>query len=160
MIKQSFQPIISKEPEILILGSLPGDLSLEMNQYYGHPRNRFWKILFTIYHETYSEDYTERIKLIENHHLVLWDIAHSAIRKGSMDVDIKDVIPNKIDELLEKYPSVTQIIFNGKKSEQLFKKYFQPKSQIIYTSLPSSSPANAQFSLERLVEIWQKSIKF
>ena len=104
MVKQSFLPIIASEPRILILGSLPGDLSIEMNQYYGHPRNRFWRIMFTINKEDFSEDYQIRERLIQNNLFVLWDVAHSATRKGSMDVDILDVVPNKIDELLKKYP--------------------------------------------------------
>ncbi len=158
MIKKSFDPIIAAEPRILILGSLPGDLSLEFQQYYAHPRNRFWTILFKIFNIEFSTDYKTRINLIETHHLVLWDVAHSANRKGSMDVDILDVIPNKMDDLLEKYPSISQVIFNGKKSEQLFKKYFEPNSTIIYTSLPSTSPANAQFSTARLTEIWKNAI--
>ena len=106
MIKQSFLPIIAQEPRILILGSLPGDLSLEMNQYYGHPRNRFWKIMFTMFDEEFSNDYQIREKLIQNNHLALWDVAYSATRKGSMDVDIKDVVPNKIEEMLQKNPSI------------------------------------------------------
>ena len=158
MIKQSFLPIIAQEPRILILGSLPGDLSLEMNQYYGHPRNRFWKIMFTMFDEEFSNDYQIREKLIQNNHLALWDVAYSATRKGSMDVDMKDVIPNKIEEMLQKNRSIRQIIFNGKKAEQLFKRCFEQKSTIIYTSLPSTSPANAQFSTDRLIEIWRNSL--
>ena len=158
MVKQSFLPIIAREPRILILGSLPGDLSIEMNQYYGHPRNRFWRIMFTINKEDFSEDYQIRERLIQNNHFVLWDVAHSATRKGSMDDDILDVVPNKIDELLKKYPTIRQLIFNGKKAEQLFKKHFEQKSIIIYTSLPSTSPANAQFSTDRLIEIWKKAL--
>ena len=158
MVKQSFLPIIASEPRILILGSLPGDLSIEMNQYYGHPRNRFWRIMFTINKEDFSEDYQIRERLIQNNHFALWDVAYSATRKGSMDVDILDVVPNKIDELLKKYPTIRQLIFNGKKAEQLFKKHFEQKSTIIYTSLPSTSPANAQFSTDRLIEIWKKAL--
>ncbi|MFV0148178.1 DNA-deoxyinosine glycosylase [Empedobacter falsenii] len=158
MHKQSFAAITSEQPKTLILGSLPGDLSLEVNQYYGHPRNRFWKILFEIFNHEFSDDYEIRKQLILAHHLALWDVAHSADRKGSMDVDMKNEIPNKIEDLLIKYPTIDKIIFNGKKAYQLFWKYFEKKTFIEYISVPSTSPANAQFSYERLIEIWKKAI--
>lgn len=158
MYKQSFESIISLEPRILILGSLPGDLSLELNQYYVHPRNRFWKMMFEIFGTGFSEDYEVRKQLILQNKLALWDVAHSAERKGSMDVDMKNVSPNQIHELLTEHPTIEKIIFNGKKAEQLFWKYFDKKTSIEYISLPSTSPANAQFSYERLIEIWKNAI--
>lgn len=158
MYKKSFESIISLEPRILILGSLPGDLSLEINQYYGHPRNRFWKMMFEIFETEFSEDYEMRNQLILQNKFALWDVAYSADRKGSMDVDLKNVSPNQIDELLNEHPTIKKIIFNGKKAEQLFWKYFDKKLSVEYISLPSTSPANAQFSYERLMEIWKKAI--
>ena len=158
MMKQSFLPILSNEPRILILGSLPGDLSIKKNQYYAHPQNRFWKILFAIYNESFSENYEFRQQLILNNHLALWDVAHSAIRKGSMDVEMKDEKPNKIDELLTQYPTIEKVLFNGKKAEQLFFKKKKKKTHINYISLPSTSPANAQYSLDRLIEIWKNAL--
>ncbi len=158
MYKQSFDPIISPEPRVLILGSLPGDLSLKMNQYYGHPRNRFWQILFKIFNVELSDDYQTRKQIILQHHLALWDVANSAVRKGSMDVNMKNEIPNNIEGLLMKYPTIERIIFNGKKSEKLFWKYFDKKSSIRYISMPSTSPANAQYSLQKLVDYWKNAI--
>lgn len=160
MQKQSFNPIISKEPRILILGSLPGDLSIEINQYYGHPRNRFWKILFDIFNVEFSEDYEIKKQIILENHLTLWDVANSAERKGSMDIDMKNEIPNQIDNLSTENPSIKKILFNGKKAEQLFWKYFDKKSSIEYISLPSTSPANAQYSFEKLVDSWKNAIVF
>ncbi|MFV0230862.1 DNA-deoxyinosine glycosylase [Empedobacter falsenii] len=90
--------------------------------------------------------------------LALWDVAHSAERKGSMDVDMRNVSPNQIDEFLNEHPTIEKIIFNGKKAYQLFWKYFEKKTFIEYISAPSTSPANAQFSYERLIEIWKKAI--
>ena len=158
MMKQSFLPILSNEPRILILGSLPGDLSIKENQYYVHPQNRFWKILFAIYNESFSENYEFRQQLILNNYLALWDVAHSAIRKGSMDIEMKDEKPNKIDELLTEYPTIEKVLFNGKKAEQLFFKNFEQKTHINYISLPSTSPANAQYSLDRLIEFWKNAL--
>lgn len=158
MLKNSFEPIISDQPKILILGSLPGDLSLELNQYYGHPRNRFWKMIGEIFNVEFSEDYEIKKQLILQHHLALWDVAHSAERKGSMDVDMKNEIPNKIDDLLIKYPTIEKIIFNGKKAEQLFWKHFEQKSALNYISLPSTSPANAQFTFQKVVDVWKNAL--
>ncbi len=129
MHKQSFAAIISEQPKTLILGSLPGDISLEVNQYYGHPRNRFWKMIFEIFETEFSKDYEIRKQLILQNKLALWDV-----------------------------PTIDKIIFNGKKSEQLFWKYFDEKTSIEYISLPSTSPANAQFSYERLLKIWKNAI--
>lgn len=117
MYKKSFESIISLEPRILILGSLPGDLSLEINQYYGHPRNRFWKMMFEIFETEFSEDYGMRKQLILQNKFALRDVAHSADRKGSMDAEMKNVLPNQIDELLNEHPTIKKIIFNGKKAE-------------------------------------------
>ena len=123
------------------------------------PKDRdFWKMMFEIFETEFSEDYEIRKQLILQNKLALWDVAHSAERKGSMDVDMKNVSPNQIDELLNEYPTIEKIIFNGKKAEQLFWKYFDKKTSIEYISLPSTSPANAQFSYERLLEIWKNAI--
>ena len=115
-------------------------------------------MIFEIFETEFSEDYEVRKQLILQNKLALWDVAHSADRKGSMDVDMKNVSPNLIDELLNEHPTIEKIIFNGKKAEQLFWKYFDEKTSIEYISLPSTSPANAQFSYERLIEIWKNAI--
>lgn len=158
MTKYSFDPIISHEPTVLILGSLPGDLSIEKQQYYAHPRNRFWKMLFEIFEEDWSEEYHDRVNVIQKHHLVLWDVANSAQRKGSLDVDIWDEIPNAIEELLIQYPTIHRIIFNGKKAEKLFDKHFERKNHLHYFSLPSTSPANARYSNEKLMLHWKNAL--
>lgn len=160
MIKQSFSPIIGKEPTMLILGSLPGDLSIKMNQYYAHPRNRFWQLMFKIFDRNYSEDYTERIQLIKDNNIVLWDVTYSAIREGSMDSNIKDEVLNLIQELLDEHQTINKILFNGKKSEQLFMKNFERNPSIHYFSLPSTSPANAKFSTQDLIKIWKEAISY
>ena len=158
MLKSSFEPIIPVEPSILILGSLPGDRSIAQIQYYAHPQNRFWKILFKHYQVPLSVDYTSRIALLHQYGIALWDICAQADRKGSMDTDINQVIPNPINKLLKTHPSIKRVIFNGQKSEKLYKKYFKHLPEVTYYSLPSTSPANAQFSLNTLQEIWSKAL--
>lgn len=155
MLKQSFAPILPLKPRILILGSLPGDLSIAKNQYYAHPQNRFWKILFALFGKEFSTDYAQRIALIEENHIALWDVCASAIRPGSMDTAISEVIPNPIPQLLTQHPTITKIIFNGQKAQKLFDKYFQKQDNLSYITLPSSSPANAQFSIDKILQHWE-----
>ena len=90
MTKYSFPPLISSSAKILILGSLPGEESLKQAQYYAHPRNAFWKIMFTVFNEAYSEDYSVKCELLLKNHIALWDMVHSGNREGSLDSDIKD----------------------------------------------------------------------
>lgn len=155
MLKQSFAPIIPLQPRILILGSLPGDLSIAKDQYYAHPQNRFWKVLFQLFGKEFTTDYSQRIKLLHQHQIALWDVCASAIRPGSMDTAISEVIPNPIPQFLAEYSSITTIIFNGQKAQKLFDKYFKNQENLHYITLPSTSPANAQFSFDRLLQHWE-----
>lgn len=158
MLKHSFQPIIPKNPKVLILGSLPGDLSIAKNEYYAHPQNRFWKVLFQLFNAALTADYTEKITFLEEKDIALWDVCHSAIRPGSMDTAITEVIPNNIPELIKQSPHLQIIAFNGQKAEKLYDKYFERLSHITYLTLPSTSPANAQFKIDRLIEYWNSII--
>lgn len=155
MLKQSFAPIIPSQPRILILGSLPGDLSIAKDQYYAHPQNRFWKVLFPLLEQEFSTDYSERIALLHQQQIALWDVCASAIRPGSMDTAISEVIPNPIPQLLAENPSITKVIFNGQKAQKLFDKYFKKQENLNFITLPSTSPANAQFSIEILLQHWE-----
>lgn len=155
MYKQSFDAIIPHDSQLLILGSLPGDLSIANDQYYAHPQNRFWKILFSLFKEEYSSTYSQRIAFLHRHHIALWDVCATAIRPGSMDTAISDVVPNAIPQLLHQHPTIRHIFFNGQKAQKLFDKLLDRDPLLRYHTLPSSSPANAQFSLQKLTEQWQ-----
>ena len=155
MLKQSFAAIVPSQPKILILGSLPGDLSIAKYQYYAHPQNRFWKVLFALYEQKFTTDYSEKIALLHEQQIALWDVCESAIRPGSMDTDISEVIPNTIPQLLAEHPTITKVIFNGQKAQKLFDKYFKKQDNINYITLPSTSPANAQFSIDKLLLHWE-----
>lgn len=156
MFKESFEAILPPQPRILILGSLPGDQSLARQQYYGHPQNRFWKILFHIYGEKGNPtDYNRKVQFLHAHHIALWDVCATAHRMGSMDTAITAVIPNPIAALIDNHPSLLSIYFNGQKAQKLYDQYFERNPKIIYHTLPSSSPANAQYSLDKLVDNWK-----
>ena len=105
----SFPPIINNESKILILGSIPGIKSLEMQQYYAHPQNKFWKIIFELFNEKFTTDYKERIEILEKHHIALWDVIDTCERKGSLDSEIRNEEANKIGELLHNYPNIKAI---------------------------------------------------
>lgn len=154
MFKKSFAPIIPENSKLLILGSLPGDKSLEENQYYAHPQNRFWKTMAILLSAPIPMDYPSRVALLHKHHIALWDVCELAIRKGSMDTDILKESPNKIDQLLQENPEIKALCFNGQKAQKLFDKYFKRVDRIQYTTLPSTSPANARYSQERLSDAW------
>lgn len=155
MLKQSFAPIIPNHPRILILGSLPGDLSIAKDQYYAHPQNRFWKVLFALFEQEFTTDYSKRITLLHQQQIGLWDVCASALRPGSMDTAISEVIPNPIPHLLDEHPTISKFFFNGQKAQKLFDKYFKKEATISYITLPSSSPANAQFSIDKLLLHWE-----
>tara|TARA_B110000438_G_scaffold74485_1_gene74587 strand:+ start:1127 stop:1612 length:486 start_codon:yes stop_codon:yes gene_type:complete len=151
---KSFAPIIYSDTKILIMGSLPGKKSLELNQYYGHARNRIWNILSYLTADDIPVNYEDKLNLLRRNKIGLWDVAHSAHRKGSLDSNIKNEAPNDIESLIDKYISIKVIGFNGKKSEQMFYKYFTEKEEINYVPLPSTSPANMAISFEDICTRW------
>ncbi len=157
MTKYSFPALINSSSKILILGSLPGEESLKQAQYYAHPRNAFWKIMFTVFNEIYSEDYSAKCELLLKNHIALWDMVHSGIREGSLDSDIKNEIPNDIEGLLNEYQSISTILLNGKKAEAMYRRYFNQISVHTIT-LPSTSPANARLNFEEKLKVWKEAI--
>ena len=153
-IKSSFDPISNEHATILILGSLPGDKSLELQEYYGHPRNKFWKIIAHITSAPLPLSYAEKKELLLKFRIGLWDVAHTASRKGSLDTAILNEVANPLDEFIAAHKNLKVIGFNGIKAEKLFDKYFKRQPGIRYILLPSSSPANAGTSLEKACEVW------
>ena len=138
------------------MGSLPGKKSLELKQYYGHARNRIWKILSHLTGSDIPISYQQKKEMLCNNKIGLWDVAHNAHREGSLDSNIKDESPNDIEGLIKNYDSIKVIGFNGKKSEKMFYKYFTEKPEIKYVPLPSTSPANMAFSFEDICARWSK----
>ncbi len=152
----SFPPVVGDKPRILILGTLPGQESLRQQQYYAHPRNAFWKILFRIFNTKFASDYETRLTLIKKNQVALWDICRLGVRKGSLDSDIRQEIPNAIPGLIAAHPTLTNIFFNGKKAELLFGKYFGWETHIAHKTLLSTSPANATYTFEQKLANWQQ----
>ena len=154
--KFSFAPIVGKDARVLVLGSIPGDRSLALNEYYGHPQNRFWRVLARLCEQEVPRTYAEKREMLLRNGIALWDVAHQAFRPGSMDSDIRDEKPNDIPALAASLPQLHTIAFNGKTAERLHDKYFPRAANLRYLAMPSTSPANAAFSLEKLCACWEK----
>ncbi len=153
----SFEPIIGDNPKILILGSMPGKESLRMNQYYAKAGNRFWDIMAKILKVPKPISYDDKIRMLENNNIALWDVLESAEREGSLDINIKNDKPNDIINFLHKYPSIKTIGFNGKKAYEKFSEYFDTNDlNIKLLVLLSTSPANCQFSDMQMIKDWSK----
>ena len=155
---QSFTPLLPENPTILILGTMPGIASLQQQQYYGHPRNHFWKIMAHLYHsDVIPNDYESKIALLLQNEIAVWEVLQFCNREGSLDVAIKNPIPNSILELLVEKPSINKIVFNGKESHKLFLRYFGVIENISYHIVPSTSPANTMKFELKFAE-WQKAL--
>lgn len=161
-LTHEFAPVFSKVSRVLILGSFPSVKSREQQFYYGHPQNRFWKVLSHITNESIPTTIEEKKQLLLNHGIALWDVIQSCEIIGSSDSSIRNVIPADIPRLLQ-HCSITAIFGNGSKACELFEKYSAPAlkdfSDICQIQkLPSTSPANAAWKLQRLCDYWQDKL--
>jgi hypoxanthine-DNA glycosylase len=147
-------PIYNKASQILILGSFPSVKSREQQFFYGHKQNRFWKVLAQILECPVPNDIQEKKKMLLSNHIALWDVIASCSITGSSDSSITDVVPNDLSEIL-KTADIQAIYCNGTKAYELYQKYIYPINKIQAIKLPSTSPANASYSLERLVGEWK-----
>lgn len=152
----SFNAIADENAKVLILGSMPSVKSLEKQQFYAHPQNQFWKIMFKMLKETYTDDYETKKAVIIKHNIALWDVLYECERAGSMDADIKNVTANDIDGFLMCHKRVEHIFCNGQASFKYFKKF--AKTKLPCVCLPSTSPANARLNFENKYEIWRNNI--
>lgn len=151
----SFAPITPDNANILILGTMPGTKSLELNQYYGHKQNNFWKFMFEILQEPFSTDYETRTALLKKNKIALWDVLQFCDREGSLDSAIKNEIANDFETFLQTHSNINTILFNGQKAAAFFKKYVHLKKEYHLITLPSSSPANASKSFQSKLEEWK-----
>ena len=153
-ILHPFPPLFDSESRTLILGSFPSVKSREAMFFYGHPQNRFWRLIALLCHEDTPQTVEEKSSLILRHHLALWDSIRSCTITGSSDSSVRDVVPNDLPVIFDN--SKTERVFcNGALSHKMYMKYIYPQTGVAAVKLPSTSPANAAYSLERLAESWQ-----
>lgn len=163
MLVASFPPIITVDSSVLILGSMPGAMSLRLQQYYAHPRNHFWLIMEDLTGVPARAGYAERTERLAATGIALWDSLMVCVRPGSLDASIvpETEEPNDFSTLLNTHRAIRAICFNGKKSEQVFRKRVLPDlpaavtQRLAFHSLPSTSPANAGYTYAQKLERWR-----
>lgn len=148
------EPIYNKDSRILILGSFPSVKSREEGFFYGHSQNRFWRVLSAVCETKTPATIEEKKTFLLDNHIAVWDVIKSCDIEGSSDSSIKNVVANDLSVILNCAP-IQSIYVNGKKAEQLYKRYIESTVNIKAICLPSTSPANAAWSLERLIEEWK-----
>lgn len=146
-------PLYREDSRILILGSFPSVKSRESAFFYGHPQNRFWRVVSEIYKDDFPENVPERRDFLLRHRIAAWDVIRSCEISGSSDSSIRNVTPNDLRPILDT-ADIRQIYVNGRTAEKMYKKYTEPVTGRPAVCLPSTSPANAAWSLDRLVEAW------
>ena len=155
-VVHTFGPLYSADSRILILGSIPSPASREVGFYYGHPRNRFWPMLAEFFAMPLPESIEEKKALVLSHGLALWDAIEECDIIGATDSSVKNVVPTAIPSLLAE-TKVERILCNGALSKKIYDKYQLERTGIPALQMPSTSPANAAWSLERLMEEWVAS---
>ena len=154
MIKHPFPPLYNKDSKILILGSFPSVKSREQMFFYGHPQNRFWKVVSAVFNNKVPETIEEKKQFLLKNGIALWDVIASCEITGSSDSSIKNVKANDLSVIL-KEADIRQIFVNGRTAEKYFNKYTKDKIGRDAQCLPSTSPANAAWSLDELCEKWK-----
>lgn len=152
-IRHTFEPVFDEKSEILILGSLPSVKSREQGFYYGHPMNRFWRVLSEILRCNEPITIEEKKYMLLANHIAIWDVISECDIKGSADSSIKNVVPADIGYLLAQ-TNIRQIYANGNTTGRLYRKYLQDVTCREIIVLPSTSPANAAYTMEKLVREW------
>jgi len=150
-------PVYDENSKILILGSFPSVKSRKYGFFYGHPQNRFWKVLASVYGENAPESIDEKKAFLLKNGVAVWDVIHSCEITGSADSSIKNAVPNDIMKIINK-SNIKRIFTNGKKADELYNKYLFEKTQIPAICLPSTSPANAAWTFDRLKDEWNRQL--
>lgn len=155
MITHPIEPIYNKKSKILILGSFPSVKSREEGFFYGHPQNRFWKVTSAVFGESTPQTIKEKKNFLLRNKIAVWDVIHSCEITGSSDSSIKNVVVNDLTQILDT-ADIEQIFVNGKKAYALYNKYMKSQTGVDAICLPSTSPANAAWNLEKLMKAWKK----
>ena len=155
MLCHPIDPVYHKDSRILILGSFPSVKSREVRFFYGHPQNRFWRVLAAVWQSPVPETTEEKRAFLLTHRVALWDVIASCEITGSADSSIKEVVPNDLSRILD-CAKIERIYVNGKTAERFYRRYLRKSTGREAICLPSTSPANAAWSLQQLVEAWRE----
>jgi TDG/mug DNA glycosylase family protein len=156
----SFPPIAGPDARILILGSMPGAMSLRLGRYYAHPRNAFWGIMGELAGAGPDKPYDERTRILRSRGIAVWDVLKSCIRPGSLDADISVEEPNDFAAFFAAHPRIAHVGLNGGKAAASFRKYGAPHLPpgVAVTQLPSTSPAHAALDFARKCAAWRSAL--
>lgn len=154
MLVHPIAPVFDKDSKVLILGSFPSVKSREEGFFYGHPQNRFWKVTSQVFGEELPVTIDEKKAFLIRNHIAVWDVIGSCEIEGSSDSSIRNVTVNDLSVILDT-ADIRAIFLNGKKAEQYYKKYIFPTLKRDAVCLPSTSPANAAWSLDKLTDAWK-----
>ncbi len=154
MVTHPFEPLYDRNSKILILGSFPSVKSREQMFFYGHPQNRFWKVISGVFECDTPNTIDEKREFLLTHGIAMWDVISSCEIAGSSDSSIKNVVPNDISPILN-YADIQKIFVNGKAAEKYFNKYIKTAINREAICLPSTSPANAAWSIQKLLQAWK-----
>lgn len=155
MILHTIEPVWNENSKVLILGSFPSVKSREEGFFYGHKQNRFWKVTASVCDCSVPENIQDKKEMLLSNGIAVWDVIHSCDIVGSSDSSIKNVVPNDIGIIIEN-SKVERIFTNGKKADELYKKYIEQSVGINAVCLPSTSPANAAWAFEKLCAVWKQ----
>lgn len=158
-VLHTIPPIFGSNSKILILGSFPSVKSRQTEFFYGHPQNRFWKVLAQILNTETPNTVEQKKKLLTENGIALWDVIKSCQIQGSSDSSVKNVVPNDIAKILCN-SQIRHIFLNGKCAEKYYKIYIAASNNLEYTCLPSTSPANAAYTQEKLCVAWSVIEKY
>lgn len=157
--KFTFPPISKPDAILLILGTMPGERSLSLNQYYGHGGNQFWKIMFSCFGQPFTQEYNTKIALLTQNKIALWDVLQYCEREGSSDNTIAEEYPNDFNSFFADHPHIRSVIFNGSNASDYFHKYIGFTKEYQYFTLPSTSPANTWSTKEEKVKVWCNAVQ-
>jgi len=157
MVTHPFAPVVDENCRTLILGSFPSVKSRENGFYYGHPQNRFWRMLVAVYAEDAPESIAEKTSLLLRHQLALWDVIANCEIDGSADASVREAVPVDITRITDR-AHITRVLCNGKLAGALYARHLQPIMGIPALVLPSTSPANAVWTLPKLTDAWRKAL--
>ena len=157
-ITHPIPPFYDEGSNILILGSFPSVKSREQMFFYGHPQNRFWKVVASVFEDEIPATVPEKKQFLSRNHIALWDVIGSCDIKGSSDSSIENVVANDLSVILDN-AKIERIFVNGKTAEKYYIKYIEPRIKIKAVCLPSTSPANAAWKTERLISFWREEIR-
>ena len=157
-VRHEFEPVYNRNSRILILGSFPSVKSREQQFYYGHPQNRFWKVIAGLTGYPVPVTIEEKKKMLLENRIAIWDVIAECEIIGSSDSSIRNVVPAELEQILET-ANIEQIYANGGTAKKLFEKFQKKKCGREIIGLPSTSPANAAFSLERLLKEWKRILE-